>query len=59
MDFVENKGSKPFEALVKLTIKDPRQVSAILGDSPVDKVETYSPSRKNRYGKNLPRRIVR
>ena len=46
MDFVENRGSKPFEALVKLTIKDPSQVSAILGDSLTDQVVTYSPTAK-------------
>ena len=32
MDFVENKGSKPFEALVKSTLKDnPKELASILG----------------------------
>jgi len=42
MDFVENKGSKPFEALVKLTVKDSKQITEILGNCSTDNITTYS-----------------
>ena len=54
MDFVENKGSKPFEALVQLTIKDPSQVTEILGKSSTENVITYSPTEKIEMEKIYP-----
>ena len=42
MDFVENKGSKPFEALVKLTVKDSKQITEILGNCSTANITTYS-----------------
>ena len=54
MDFVENKGSKPFEALVQLTIKDTSQVTEILGKSSTENVVTYSPTEKIEMEKIYP-----
>ena len=54
MDFVENKGSKPFEALVQLTIKDTSQVTEILGKSSTENVITYSPTEKIEMEKIYP-----
>jgi len=54
MDFVENKGSKPFEALVQLTVKDPSQVTEILGKCSTDNVVTYSPTEKIQMEKIYP-----
>ena len=54
MDFVENRGSKPFEALVQLTIKDPSQVTEILGKSSTENVITYSPTEKIEMEKIYP-----
>ena len=41
MDFVESRGSKPFEALVRLTIKDDKKASALVKDSKFDEEFTY------------------
>ena len=42
MDFVQNKGSKPFEALVKETLRDnPKELSAILGGVKRQVAPTY------------------
>ena len=46
MDFVENKGSKPFEALIKLTIKDQKQLDEILVNTSTPNVDTYYPKEK-------------
>ena len=54
MDFVENKGSNPFEALVQLTIKDPSQVTEILWKSSTENVITYSPTEKIEMEKIYP-----
>ena len=54
MDFVENRGSKPFEALVQLTIKDPSQVTEILGKASTENVITYSPTEKIEMEKIYP-----
>ena len=54
MDFVENKGSKPFEALVQLTVKDSSKVTEILGKSSTENVITYSPTEKIEMEKIYP-----
>ena len=54
MDFVENKGSKPFEALVQLTLKDLSQVTDILGKCSTENVITYSPTEKIEMEKIYP-----
>ena len=42
MDFVENKGSKPFEALVKATLKDNRaDLKNVLSKIDSSEIETY------------------
>lgn len=43
MDFVENKGSKPFEALVKDTLKDdPKELASILGGAKREITPVYT-----------------
>jgi len=42
MDFVTNTGSKPFEALVKLTLKDEKQSAELLGGNKLE-VIPYTP----------------
>ena len=43
MDFVENKGSKPFEALVKSTLKDnPKELASILGGAKREIAPVYT-----------------
>jgi len=54
MDFVENKGSKPFEALIRLTIKDQKQIKQILANSSTDTVTTYCPNEKIEMEKIYP-----
>ena len=54
MDFVENKGSKPFEALIKLTIKDQKQLNEILVNSSTPNVVTYYPKEKIEMEKIYP-----
>jgi|TARA_R110000796_G_scaffold64890_1_gene150129 hypothetical protein len=46
MDFVENRGSKPFEALVSLTTKDKKETESILANSYTDTVSIYQPNEK-------------
>lgn len=46
MDFVENKGCKPFEALIRLTLKDNKQTEEILSNSSTDNVTVYQPKEK-------------
>jgi hypothetical protein len=42
MDFVQNKGSKPFEALIKDTLRDnPKELSAILGGAKREITSVY------------------
>lgn len=43
MDFVANSGSKPFEALVRLTLKDEKQLVEILGDAKLETSTLYTP----------------
>ena len=43
MDFVANTGSKPFEALVRLTLKDEKQVTELLGNTKLKIVTLYTP----------------
>ena len=43
MDFVANSGSKPFEALVRLTLKDEKQLVEILGDARLETSTLYTP----------------
>ena len=42
MDFVQNKGSMPFEALVRLTVKDEKQIKELLGGRTLETSELYS-----------------
>ena len=42
MDFVQNKGSMPFEALVRLTVKDDKQIKELLGGRTLETSELYS-----------------
>lgn len=46
MDFVQNRGSKPFEALIELTTKDKKETEAILANSYTDEVSNYQPNEK-------------
>ena len=46
MDFVQNKGCMPFEALIRLTLKDDREVAKIIGNSAVVTETTYEPKQK-------------
>ena len=55
MDFVENKGSKPFEALVKLTVKDSKDLSDILGNVKSQNITTYSKKEKIHMEKIYPK----
>ena len=59
MDFVENKGSKPFEALVKLTVKDSKQITEILGHCSTDNITTYSAVEKIDMEKIYPESSLR
>ena len=43
MDFVATTGSKPFEALVRLTLKDEKQVVELLGDAKLETAPLYTP----------------
>jgi len=43
MDFVANSGSKPFEALVRLTLKDEKQLAELLGDAKLETSTLYTP----------------
>ena len=43
MDFVESRGSMPFEALIRLTVKDDKQVKEIIGDTKLETSTLYSP----------------
>jgi len=43
MDFVANSGSKPFEALVRLTLKDEKQLVELLGDAKLETSTLYTP----------------
>ena len=54
MDFVENKGCKPFEALVKLTVKDPSQVVEILGNRKIETSGTFCKNEKIQMEKIYP-----
>ena len=54
MDFVENKGSKPFEALIRLTVKDQKQIQEILVNSSTTDVVTYCPKEKIEMEKIYP-----
>jgi hypothetical protein len=54
MDFVENKGSKPLEALVQLTLKDPQQISEVLGNVKIENVTTFSKKEKIQMEKIYP-----
>jgi hypothetical protein len=55
MDFVENKGSKPFEALVKLTVKDSKDLSDILGNVKSQNITTYCKKEKIHMEKIYPK----
>ena len=55
MDFVENKGSKPFEALVKLTVKDLKKAEELIGKSSNDDSITYEPVEKIEMEKIYPK----
>ena len=54
MDFVENKGCKPFEALIRLTVKDKKQIDEILVNSSINDVVTYYPKEKIEMEKVYP-----
>lgn len=43
MDFVANSGSKPFEALVRLTLKDEKQLVELLGNTKLETTTLYTP----------------
>jgi len=43
MDFVANSGSKPFEALVRLTLKDEKQTIELLGNAKLEAPTVYTP----------------
>ena len=55
MDFVENTGSKPFEALVKLTVKDSKGLSDILGNVKSENIITYCKKEKIHMEKIYPK----
>ena len=54
MDFVQNKGCMPFEALIRLTLKDDREVAKIIGNSAVVTETTYEPKQKIEMEKIYP-----
>ena len=54
MDFVENKGSKPFEALVRLTVKDSKRCAEILGGAISDTPAIYTPKQTTEMEKIYP-----
>jgi|TARA_R110002124_G_scaffold226023_2_gene391203 hypothetical protein len=54
MDFVENRGSKPFEALIDLTTKDKKETESILENSYTDTVSVYQPNEKIQMEKIYP-----
>tara|TARA_Y100001937_G_scaffold122441_1_gene183198 strand:- start:1825 stop:2715 length:891 start_codon:yes stop_codon:yes gene_type:complete len=54
MDFVQNKGCMPFEALIRLTLKDDREVAKIIGDGSVITETTYEPKQKIEMEKIYP-----
>jgi|TARA_R100000458_G_C8274521_1_gene249483 hypothetical protein len=54
MDFVENKGSMPFEALVRLTVKDEKQIKELLGGRTIETSELYCPKEKIEMEKIYP-----
>jgi hypothetical protein len=54
MDFVENKGSKPLEALVRLTVKDPQRCAEILGSSNNVAPAVYRPKQTTEMEKIYP-----
>ena len=54
MDFVQNKGCMPFEALIRLTLKDDREVAKIIGDGSVVTETTYEPKQKIEMEKIYP-----
>ena len=43
MDFVANTGSKPFEALVRFTLKDEKQLAELLGNAKLETATLYTP----------------
>ena len=54
MDFVQDKGCKPFEALIKLTVKDPKQLSEILGRTKTENLPSYTPKKLNQMDRVYP-----
>ena len=54
MDFVQNKGCMPFEALIRLTLKDDIEVAKIIGNSAVVTETTYEPKQKIEMEKIYP-----
>ena len=54
MDFVENTGSKPFEALVRSTVKDSKRCAEILGGTTSDTPVLYTPKQTTEMEKIYP-----
>jgi len=54
MDFVQNKGCMPFEALISLTVKDDKEVSKIIGSSSKTTETLYTPKQTIEMEKIYP-----
>jgi hypothetical protein len=54
MDFVENKGCKPFEAIVRLTVKDSKRCEEILGAPNSGAEMPYKPKQTTEMEKIYP-----